>query len=516
MSHLFKQTNITATERSAFGETVAVEISPVFQIDGIYGIDNTDDWQINTGGSGSAETGTDLTFEVHSGVTPGSFCTLRSRRSVRYRPGQGSMTRFTAMFPDGPQLGYQQVAGFINQSDVLAVGYNVDGEFGIIRRYFSKAELWKLSVTFPCGAETISIELNGVTHEIITTTQSSTQETAALIATDLDWESLGWIVDYTGSDVFFLYNGPPGDLSGAFSFSSNGTATAIGETLIDGAAPADTWVYQSSFNEDTLDGNGPSKMILDKTKLNVYQIDFRWLGAGILRFAIEDQATGQMIPFHTIHYTNQNIQPSLSNPSMKVGFAVVNAAPGLGTGVDVHVKGASVMGAIQGAIVGNSSVFAVNSETTTNLDFGERHHLLTIKNKRIFGSTSADARLNQRELYLEAVSCGVRVTSGSRPVEVLLYKNANFVDGLSAPVPLVYEDVNKAIASSSTTARLDPSPSNPAQLVTAFTISPQTPSTIDLTQYRILLTPTDTISLVIYSPEQQVTDSLTSFIFVQE
>ena len=516
MSHLFKQVNITSTERSAFGEPVSVGITPVFQIDGIYGIDNEDDWQINTGGSGSAQTGAELTFEVHSGTTPGSFCTLRSRRSVRYRPGQGSLARFTAMFPDGPQLGYQQVAGFINQSDVLGIGYNVDGEFGIIRRYFSKAELWKLSVTFPCGAETISIELNGVTHNIITTAKITTEETAALIATELDWESLGWIVDYSGSDVFFLYNGPPSDLTGAFSFSSTGTATATGETLIDGAAPTDTWVYQSSFNEDTLDGNGPSKMILDKSKLNVYQIDFRWLGAGILRFAIEDQVTGDMIPFHTIHYTNQNIQPSLSNPSMKVGFAVVNAAPGLGTGVDVHVKGASVMGAIQGEIARNSSVYSVNGQTTTNLDSGVSHHLLTIKNKRIFGSTSTDARLNQRELYIEGVSCGVRVTTGARPVEVLIYKNARFVDSLAASAPLVYEDVNKAIAYSTTTGRLDPSPSNPAQLIAAFTISPQTPSTIDLSQYRILLTPTDTVSLAIYSPEQQITDSLTSFIFTQE
>jgi hypothetical protein len=515
MSHLFKQINLTASERSAFGEPISTEIQPVFQLDGIYGIDDDNSWQINNSGTGHAQTGSDLTFEVHSGTGTGSFCTLRSKRSVRYRPGQGSMCRFTAMWPDGPVLGYQQVAGFVNQSDVLALGYNYDGNFGIIRRFASNAELWKIQITTaPTTTQVIVITLNGVQHSVSINAKASLEATAASIAKSINWTAAGWIVDYSGANVFFLYNGPPVNLPGVFSFTSNGDATASTSTLTEGASPTDSWIYQDDFNYDKLDGTGPSGMTIDPSKLNVFQIDFRWLGAGILRFAIEDETTGQMIVFHQISYCNKNITPSLSNPSMRVGYAVVNAVPALGTGVDVHIKGASVMGAIQGIIVHNTAAKSVKGSTASNLIAGSYHHLLTLKNKRIFGSTSANARLNQRELLIEAASCGALVTAGQRPLEVLLYKNASFDNGSGVDVPLIFFDSDDTSAYSTTTAVLKAG--SAGALLATFSLSPSGPINIDLSRHRILLSPLDTLSIVLRSETAQITDSVSSIGYTVE
>ena len=55
---------------------------------------------------------------------------------------------------------------------------------------------------------------------------------------------------------------------------------------------------------DPLDGNGYSGATLDPTKLNVFQINFRWLGAGQIRFSIENPLNGDMIVFHEIRYAN--------------------------------------------------------------------------------------------------------------------------------------------------------------------------------------------------------------------
>lgn len=514
MSHLFKQVNITAAERSAFGEPVTIQTTPVLQLDGIFGIDDTSSWQINQAGTGYADVDNDNTFAVHSGTGVGSFCTLRSKRSVRYRPGQGSMCRFTSRWPDGGQVGYQQVAGFINQSDVLGIGYNVDGNFGVIRRYNSKGELWKISITAAAGSETITITLNDVVHNITISAQSSTAATAAAIATAIDWQAVGWIVDYSSSDVFFLYNGPPSDLSGVFSFASSGTATATTTTLINGAAPTDSWTYQNAFSKDPLDGTGPSGMTIDTSKLNVFQIDFRWLGAGIIRFAIEDDANGELIIFHEIHYTNRNTVPSLSNPAMRVGMAVVNAAPQLGTGIDVHMKGASIVGSIQGPIIRNNVSKAVRSATTSNLAINQYHHILTIKNKRVFGYTAGVAKLNQRELLLEEMSVGAQVTAGQRPLEVLIYKNASFDNGAGTAIPLIYTNRSETAAVSSTTALLNAL--NPGELIAAYSIAPSSAINIDLSRHRIILTPTDTLSVVVLSLDAQITNTVTSLIFIEE
>lgn len=46
--------------------------------------------------------------------------------------------------------------------------------------------------------------------------------------------------------------------------------------------PAEVEVAQSAWNVDPMDGTGPSGATLDVTKLNIYELAYQWLGAGLV------------------------------------------------------------------------------------------------------------------------------------------------------------------------------------------------------------------------------------------
>jgi len=481
------------TSRSVFGEQGIVEMNPVVQVDGLYGITDTDIFQRNSSSTGTQYVTSSGLMTVSSGVGSGAFSTLRTRRAVRYRPGQGSLCRFTAMFPTGHTPGYQQVAGFLNQSDIIGVGYNfptANTEFSVLRRYNGKGEVYKIDVTTGAsGNESIQIVLNGVTFTV-----PVTSGTAAFNAAQIGSATYTqWVVDYVGTTVYFLSDGVPGNLTGAFSVTNltgGGTFAATGTTAQDGANPTDTWIPQSNWNVDRLDGTGPSGMTLNPAKLNVFQIDFRWLGAGILRWSIEDHTTGNLIPFHIEHYTNRNTVPSISNPSMRVGYGVANAVPAIGTGVDVIVSGASIMGAIEGVIPAISRNTAV-AHTASGLSQNDTHHLLTIKNDRITANGTVNL-IQQREVLLKSISFGVTATAGN-VATIQLIKNARINNGAPTPsnVNFLFNTADGASVAFNT-AEYTP---NTGKVVTGFTAASNSTQTIDLTPYRIILTPLDALSI---------------------
>ena len=163
----------SASSTSAFGEQVTVPITPVIQLDGLYGLLDKN-FETFTGPSlvgsidGSAGVTTSL-MEVATGDGYG-YGVLRSRRAVRYRPGQGAMTRFTAAFTgsvDGTTnlgvgiTGYTQRAGFFTQEQALQIGFDdTNGKFGILRQNGGKAQIETLTIaTGAATSTTAQIEL---------------------------------------------------------------------------------------------------------------------------------------------------------------------------------------------------------------------------------------------------------------------------------------------------------------------------------------------------------------------
>lgn len=130
------------------------------------------------------------------------------------------------------------------------------------------------------------------------------------------------------------------DANDGFVFGYDGAVFGVAR-LKDGVY---NWIPQTSWSEDVMDGTGPSGMILDPTKLNVYQIQYQWPGAGQINFFIEDDDTGDYICVHRIKYTNRNIVPSVTNPTLPLSLHSENS----GNTTNLTIKSSSMAAFTEG------------------------------------------------------------------------------------------------------------------------------------------------------------------------
>ena len=213
-----------------------------------------------------------------------------------------------------------------------------------------------------------------------------------------------------------------GPMNGGFSFTSTGNAQATFVVKQAGVAQTDNWTYQEDWNIDRMDGTknidtNPSGMLLDHTKLNVYQIGLRWLGVGVISYAMEDQASGALVYVHREHYTNQHTVPHTLNPSFKITYAASNLA----AAANVSVIGASIYGAIEGTIFLNELTRS-KSTSKSNLARDLTHHVLTIKNSVITnglaGANNGNYIINAKEAIVKSLSLSIQ---GQDPADVFLF-----------------------------------------------------------------------------------------------
>lgn len=294
--------------------------------------------------SGGAVTGSESLLTCTTGTTVGAYAVCRTRRFQTYHPGQGATFRYTAMFTAGV-ANSTQVAGPYHAEDGFAFGYN-GTSFGILHRYGRRLDIRALTVTVgAAGAETLTITLNGTAHAVAVTA-GSTSATARQIA---DWSGTyadvaGYDVYALGSVVYFMRR-THGVASGTYSLTSTGAATGTWAQIQAGANGTESWTPAASWSEDPMDGTGPSRMVLDPTKLNVYEIRLAWLGALPPSFWVADQVTGQMRMVHRIPWANLYTVPHVRDPRFPISYA----AASLGSTTSLSVSGASVYSESTGA-----------------------------------------------------------------------------------------------------------------------------------------------------------------------
>ena len=411
-----------ASTVTAFGEPYGITITPVIQLDSIYGITNEVIQTYTSNTAGAAADANTAIYTVSTGTQAGGYGVLRSKRFLRYRPGQGALARFTASFTPNVAATSQR-AGLFNQENAIMVGWNPDAgagntpKFGVLRATGGKVQIVVLTInTAPTGTQTANITLNG-TSFTMTISAGTTQDVAVRI--NYNDGFTGWLTDQVDNTVVFM-SSTLGPKNGTYSFSATGTgtlATGSFSTKQLGVAQTEYWTYQDQFNVDKLDGTGPSGMVLHSEYLNVYQINFRWLGVGEIRYAIEDSNTGNMVFFHREHYTNRHTLPHVAQPSFKIGYVAYS----LGSTTNVTVTGASLMAAIEGDIRQNELNRSTSSNKTT-LAQNIVHHLLTIRNPYVTngaaGALNGNYVLNAKEIILKNVSVG---TQGNDPGIVYLF-----------------------------------------------------------------------------------------------
>ena len=487
---------------TAFDEPLAVSITPVMQADTVYGALDPDFWtttQLNNGTVGiSSDTGI---WSVGCTTDTNSYARLRTTRYARYQPGQGMMFRWTAAYTTSSGTGrttglgvdgIPQVSGPITRGDGYSFGFSgiaTARNFGIQHRRAGKVEIRQLTITTAAtGAQTATVTLNGVAYNIPLTAApgGSTAYTATQIAVGLSTTLADqyWEIDACTSIVTFSYFSP-GATNGTFSFSSSGAGTLAAGSFartVTGASPVDEWIYQDKWDNQTIQ--------FDPTKLNVYSVDFRWLGAGIVRFFMEDPDTGKMALVHTQHWTKTQtgIYPHINKPSLRIAYRVGSSA-GAASTIPVTLRGASVFAGVQGNInqTGSSQGYYNLDNTTRAKD--TNWHLLTIQNPYVRNSL-----INRSQMVIQDLTVAVQSTD---PSVIFLVKNAVGTSDLLVLNQIPSHGNPSIFAQYSTSAVTE----NLAldNIANVQTLGINGSSQFNLIPYNFILAPGDTISVFIRS-----------------
>jgi hypothetical protein len=108
------------------------------------------------------------------------------------------------------------------------------------------------------------------------------------------------------------------DTDGLFFALDGTTVKVVVRSSVTGSV-VDTAITQANWNGDKLDGTGLSGVTLDITKINVWWIDYQWLGGGRVRFGIYGP-DGQRITVHKVQNANTQALPFMRTGTLPVRF----------------------------------------------------------------------------------------------------------------------------------------------------------------------------------------------------
>lgn len=480
---------------TAFEEPLAVGITPVIQASATYGLD-PDFFTTTKLNGGNVVATTDNVWQVSSGTNPGGYARLATTKYMTYQPGQGSMFRWTAAFTatgtDKNAVGVDSIVqntGAVDREDGYGFGFSGDSanrKIGILHRRGGRAETRTFTVTTaPTGAQTAVFTLNGIAYTISLTASTSVAYTANQIANRLkaivEAKNM-WDIEGCNGIVTFTYYSP-GPKTGTYSFSSSGTGTLCAGTLtraVVGVSPIDTWTYVDQWDNQDIQ--------FDPTKLNVFGIDFRWLGAGRVRFFMEDPATGRLVLVHTQKWASTSLVPHITRPSLRLIYRSGTTNPAITPSQNVVITGASVFAGIQGMInQTGSSQGAYNIDSTTrNKD--TVYHLISLQNPFV-----RNAGVNKASLAVQTLTVAAQ---GNDPCVIYIVKDAT---GLSDT--LVFQAIpNTTVAmfaqysTSVVTENLSVD-----RLCNVQTLGINGTATFDLASYNLNIAPGETVSVFISS-----------------
>ena len=491
--------DLPAASLTAFDEPFAVGITPVIQADAIYGLDP--DFWVKTSLNGGSITLTDTTtWQVQSGTSAGGYARLATSKYMTYQPGQGSMFRWTAAFTTTggttkDALGIDNIVqntGPIDREDGYSFGYSgstandASRKIGILHRRAGRSETRKLTITTaPTGNQTAVITLNGVAYSISLTASTSVNYTANQIANALKAVTAAantWDIEGCSGDVTFTYYSP-GAKNGTYSFSSSGTGTiAVGafSQVYSGSTPDDTWTYVDDWDNKTIQ--------FDPSKLNVFGVDLRWLGAGRVRFFMEDPSTGKMVLVHTQRWSGQHLYPHINKPSLRIIYRSGTTNPAITPSQNVIVTGASVFAGIQGMINQTGSSQGWYSIDSTSRAKDTVWHLMSIQNPYVRNNGVNKASIQFQSLTVAA--------QGNDPSVVYIVKNAvGLSDVLAfASIPNTTESMFAQYSTSLLTENLLVD-----RICNIQTLGINGTATFDLSSYNLSLSPGEHLSVFISS-----------------
>jgi hypothetical protein len=107
------------------------------------------------------------------------------------------------------------------------------------------------------------------------------------------------------------------DENGYFFQTSGSSFGVVLRKTINGVK-TDTFISQSTWNLDKMNGTGPSGNTLDINKAQIYTMDYEWLGVGRVRYGVVQK--GVLIYVHEINNYNSLDTVYLRNPNLPIRY----------------------------------------------------------------------------------------------------------------------------------------------------------------------------------------------------
>ena len=469
------------SSKSAFGETQVTQSQQILSYSSSYNNLNNQCLKFYNSAGGTQSSSNGL-MSIGIGTTNGDFSIIQSKRTLNYNPGVGNMLRLTCMF-NAPVANSTQICGLGDYFNGFYFGYN-GVNFGILRKYGGKPEIRTLTITtgFTTGSVNITITLNSVAYTVASIVSTgNTSFTASIIVRSLKSSSSfmnnGWSVESIGSIIYFI-SYQDGAKGGSYSvnFSTSGGAATGGIVMAQaGVSATNSWTTQTNFKYDTLNGSGPTKMLIDPSKLNVYQIQMQYLGAGKIIFGIEDfdSSNTGFSSIHMIDYPNQYNVPSINNPNMKVTYGIFSNGS----------TTAMSMGFVSfGAFTESISVMRTEPKFTINnlkASISTENSILVIKNKLIYNNIFNTSEIKLLGLGISSdgtknvtVRLILNPTCGNTSTDYLNYLNIDNTNSLIA-----YDVTNKTFTG--------------GLVISAYSLGKTDHDNLDVSAQNIILTPGD-------------------------
>jgi len=303
---------------------------------------------------------------------------------------------------DTPVDASYQLAGFGHAEDGIYVGYS-GSSFGILHSSFGVREQQLLNITTPSTtSQSIEVVLNNVTSSVWVSSGGNAAGTAYEISRGV---FPGWKAEPRSSSVLFVADAV-GLKAGAFSVSGS-TVAGTFSRLLSGSGATETFVSQSSWVGDKLDGTGASGVTLNPQTGNVFQIGVQYLGFGATTVEAEVVPPGAnnatFVTLHSFDFPNNRIIPAYANPAFPFTLAVNSA----GSTTNLSAKVGSFAGFIEGEkkLAGNRFSYR---NTVTSVSTTLYTALFTVMNSRRFGG-----RANQSVVNILGVGYGARLANNA-------------------------------------------------------------------------------------------------------
>lgn len=184
---------------------------------------------------------------------------------------------------------------------------------------------------------------------------------------------------YTGAQVgVSQYHGLLNTVDGAAFGTKDGV---FGCWLLEGGV--EVFYPRSAFLADKLDGTGPSGFVLDPTKINIYMVQFGWLGIAPILYSVYTGVEYGWVLAHYIDRVNAATTPHLDNPSLPIAARCVRAAI---AGTDAAIYTSSWRaGVVAGPAMGDEGRWFANTVLDATIaPSGVRNNIFTLRSKTTF------------------------------------------------------------------------------------------------------------------------------------